>query len=364
MTFDKPFFSDGGFYDDVKACLDWMAARGKMRFDGLIAQSNEPKYAGIKTMKIKPLDELTVDLTTVIDEKNQVRVYSYDKNGPVEENFAPPGEAPSLKSEMGRYTVKNLKLVKGAGNNFIAEYRFLQKEPYLRFKGFRPDKIAPNYHGVVIKTFKDYFIDPTSFDDLTDKTLVPWRKWASVVKRQQVADQIPVGSRVLDIGIGRGGGALYDLLNKCTTVYGIDPDEENLAALKTRFGGEDIKKLELAVIKGQNTSKIQDFIGTPVDVIVSFFSLSFFYKDEKTLDGFVATCSQCCANNGKVIVMFMDGAAVAEKLSDGKWQNNLVSIKGKDVAADKIGSGITIELLTEKIRYFASKMNGWLHMTF
>lgn len=362
---EKPFFSSGNFYDGVVQSLKWMKDHNKMKFDGVIAQSNEPLYAGLQTMKIKPLEELTVDLYTRIDDMKQVRLYSWSKEGLKEENFSKPGEALSMKSELGRYTTVNLKLPKNVKNDFIAEYRFIQKEPFLVFKGFRNEKINPNFHRIVDSVYKDYFITPVSFDDLTDKTLLPWRKWASSVKRKIINDFVPAGARVLDIGIGRGG-TMQETARRASVVFGVDPDTKNIESLTTRIAATEgqerrlLDKIQILEGKGQETDKIIKFIGGPVDVVMSFFSLSFFYKSNKDLDAFVETCKMALSNGGKVILMFMDGERTRRALID-KTVSPLVSITSstENPPKDLVGVPITIDLLTEPDPIFR-KQKEWL----
>ena len=366
----KPFYSDD-FYTSVGKCLEWMKTHSTLKYDGLIAQSNEPVYAGAATMKIKPLNELTVDLETRTDVKDQVRLYAWGGEELREVNLGKPGEKPSLKSEMGRYTVKNLKIPANAPKgNFIAEYRFIEKEPYLRFKGFRNDKVVPNYWGTVKNVYRDFFIDPITYADLQDGTLLPWRKWANSVKRKVINDFVPQGGRVLDIGIGRGG-TMLETAKRASVVYGIDPDTDNLNALETRIStteGENrrlLDKVQLCKGQGQDTEKIIQFIGAPVDVVLSMFSLSFFYKSEKDLDAFVKTCSESCVGGGKLIIMFMDGERTRQELvkNNGIYKNNLISIKStvnNDLKnKNVVGVPITIELLTENDPIFR-KQKEWL----
>lgn len=342
----KPFYP--GFYDGVEKSLNWMKTNKSMKFDGLIAQSDEPVYAGSQTMKIKPLDELTVDLYTRIDEKNQVRLYSWSGNSLKEENFSKPGEEESLKTTMGRYTVKNLKLPVKIKNDFIAEYRFIKEEPYLVYKGMRNEKINPNFHKVVASVYRDYFISPVSYDDLRDQTLMPWRKWASSVKRRVINDFVPAGGRVLDIGIGRGG-TIYDTAKRASAVYGIDPDIKNLESLNQRFDDKLLSNVDIINAKGQDTEKIRKFIGTPVDVILSMFSLSFFYESQKDLNAFVNTCKESLIEGGRLVIMFMDGERVRIALNNKTANNHLLKItcKQENIPKNTVGVPITIELLNE-----------------
>lgn len=347
FDYSKPFYFQKGFFGSIKSAQKWMLSNSSMKFDGFIAQSNEPIYSGIKTMKIKPLDELTVDLLTKIDEKGQVRLYSYNENGPVEENFNPKN-INDMKSELGRYTVKNLKLSKKLDSGSIVEYRFVDKEPWLVYKGIRRDKITPNFHRIVNNVYKDFFVDPTSIDDLTDNTLLPWRKYASFIKRQQIDKFVSVGDRVLDIGIGRGG-TLVETLKKASMVYGIDPNKDNISSLVERMDG-DISRVQLSNIRGQDTKEVIKFIGSPVNVVLSMFSLSFFYENDKTLKAFAKTCIDSVVSTGVIMIMFMDGGS----LKTLPFENKLVSI----IVGKKPGE-IVIDLLNESDPIFR-KQREWL----
>lgn len=364
----KPFYGDGDFYKNLAQAKKWADENGTLKFDGFIAQSNEPIYKGQKTMKIKPMEELTIDLLTKIDDMKQIRLYSRTASGLHEENFSHPNELPSLKSEEGRYTVKNLKIPKNSGNSFIAEYRFIDKEPWLRFKMMRADKIEPNFHKVVRDNYHDYFIDPTTMGDLSDGSILPWRKWASSVKRKLINDYVPFGSRVLDIGIGRGG-TLFETSKKAKMIYGIDPSKENLSALTERLGDDNevLKQIQLANIRGEETSKVVELVGSPVDVVLSMFSLSFFYENEATLNAFCNTIQSCLAKDGKLIIMFMDGESVRKQLEKGaikigKGDSTLVTItagQGANYERGKVGVPITIDLPAEADPIFRNQKE-WL----
>lgn len=336
LDYSKPFYSIDGFFGDLTSAQKWMKEHKGMKFDGFIAQSNEPIYVGLKTMKIKPLDELTVDLLTKIDEKRQVRLYAYSETEDVEVNFNPKN-VEDLASEMGRYTVKNLRLPDTVQSGAIAEYHFINKEPWLRFKGLRTDKLVPNFYKTVNNVYRDYFIDPTSIDDLTDKTLLSWRKWASLTKRTLINTYVNVGDRVLDIGIGRGG-TLLETVKVASQVYGIDPDKANLASLQDRMeSASGMDRVQLANIKGQDTDQVLRFIGSPVNAVLSMFSLSFFFENEKVLDAFVQTCVRSIGDGGRIIIMFMDGGQLSLP-----YGNDLLTIE----STGKNGE-ITIKLLKE-----------------
>ena len=354
FNFDKPFFSTS-FFDDYKKCLEWQSENPDLNFDGQIAQADMPPYKSLMTMKIKPLEEITVDLLTEIN-KGVVTLKSYDKNGLKIEKF---GDGPIKWKE-----------IKGDGESkpgtgFIAEYNLLAEHPWLKFKGYRNDKIKPNFSNVVTSVKHSFYKDPITQEDLLGETLTTWRKWASLNKRNEISEYIYPGSIILDIGVGRGG-TLLAAAKAGAKVFGIDPSKKNLKDLWDRINksieeGEgwtdELKENVMTMVaKGQDTKEIVKFVGNSADAIISMFSLSFFYESEKELDALIETIDMTLGNDGVVLFNFMDGERVGKLLlKDGKIDNDLYSIKlghkgQKDPAvakfkeSEKMGFGIPISI--------------------
>lgn len=360
FDFSKPFFKngvryteegEGTFFDSYAACVEWQDENPQLVFDGQIAQAEDPPYKSFTTMKIKPPEELTVDLFTEIDDKGYVTLKSYtsmkkrdiqlgaDPRGMKVEKF---GTGPDAGKPI------KWKQIRGSGpkkpkSGFIAEYHLLQDYPFVKFKGFRRDKVKPNFSTVVDSVRRSFYDDPITEEDLLGETLLPWRKWASANKRNEINIYIPEGSRILDIGVGRGG-TLLAAAKRASQVYGIDPDKKNLQELWDRIntdvergqrGGWDeflMDRVDTKVAKGQDTEDIIKFIEDPVNAALSMFSLSFFFESEKDLDALVETIDQSVKNTtdqgGVVLVNFMDGERVGKELKDkGKLSTDLYTIK-------------------------------------
>ena len=332
FNFDKPFFlSEPSFYDAFKKCLEWQSENPDMQFDGQIAQTEIPPYKSMTTMKIKPLEEMTVDLLTEIDSKGHVTFKSYDKSGLKIEKMSFGGDAPIKWKDIRGSADKRPKI-----NGFIAEYNLLKDFPWVKFKGYRIDKIKPNFSNVVSSVKYSFYNDPVTEEDLLGETLLPWRKWASLNKRKEIAEYIPTGSRILDIGVGRGG-TLREAA-KVGQVFGIDPSKKNLDDLWLRInnsmdrqeGGwtEELKgNVMTMVARGQDTEEIEKFIGDKVDAVLSMYSLSFFFESEADLDALIQTIDNTLDTNGVVLFNFMDGERVGERLLKGNIDTDLYSIK-------------------------------------
>ena len=377
FDFSKPFFvngallgenGSGNFFDSYARCVEWQDEHPDIAFDGQIAQAEDPPYKSFNTMKIKPPEELTVDLHTTIDSKGAVTLQSYTSDqGMQVEKF---GEGTPVK----------WKDIRGDGpkkvkSGFIGEYNLLEEFPFVKFKGFRRDKIKPNFSKVVDSVRRSFYDDPITEDDLLGETLLPWRKWASANKRDEIEMYIPKNARILDVGVGRGG-TLLAAAKRGSQVYGIDPDEKNLEDLWDRIhtsvendGAWDEhmeERVNTLVAKGQDTEKIVEFIGSPVTAALSMFSLSFFYESEKDLDALIETLDQTLYKSkeqgGVVIFNFMDGDKVGYALKDKKISNELYTIKlghknktdKKGVKAFKedvdVGVGVPISIKFEKER--------------
>jgi hypothetical protein len=349
FDFSKPFFrngaligekGDGNFFDSFEKCIEWQSDMPDIDFDGQIAQPENPPYKSFTTMKIKPLDELTIDLYTEIDNKGYVTFKSYTATKKREQYLGEDVRGMQVE-KFGPDPIK-WKQIKNNGPSrkklpptFIAEYNLLREEPFIRFKNLRLDKIKPNFSKVVSSVKKSFYDDPITEDDLLGETLLPWRKWASANKRNEIAEYVNNGSRILDIGVGRGG-TLLAAAQKGSDVYGIDPNKKNLKDLWKRIDDSIDKgkwddvlrdRIQTMVARGQDTEEIIKFIGDKVDVVISMFSLSFFFESEDDLNALINTIDKSSEKDGTVIVNFMDGDRVGQQLKNKTIDTDLYKIK-------------------------------------
>lgn len=345
FTYRKPFYGTfgGNVYDAIEDAFAWMDENDDLEYDGLILQRNDEPYwapfpAVTSTMKWKPLDEITVDLRTKVNSEGQVELFSVNQN-------IKGGDHAGLQKESfveGVMTVLDLNIPEEIADSgdFIGEYAFQKDEPYVAFKNLRPDKTDPNFHAVVKSNKDSFFRNPVTRQDLTGETLKTWRKWASALKRDMVNNLIPEGSRVLDIGVGRGGGALFDLSRRASMVYGIDPDKDNLKELRDRidsnsFTDEQKERIVVAKLKGQDTEEIIDLIeDEKVDVITMFFSISFLYENAEEFEALMETIDQAAKTRrygSMVIIQLMDGNQVYDMFVKNGAQTGKTYKLGNDV---------------------------------
>jgi len=330
FTYDKPFFGHpgGNVYNAIRQTFEWMDENSDLEYDGLILQRNDEPYwepfpKVTSTMKWKPLDEITVDLLTKITSDGLVELFSVNPN-------IKGGNHAGLQKErfvdyVPKYGELDIPEDLTEEGDFIAEYYFEQESPFLRFKMVRTDKTEPNFHAVVKSNRDSFFRNPVSREDLLGGTLKTWRKWASALKRDIVNETIPASMRVLDIGVGRGGGALFDLSRRAAKVYGIDPDKDNLEELRNRlsssgFTDDQKERIVVAQLKGQDTEKILELVGDErVDVITMFFSISFFYENEKELNALMKTIDRVAKSRRQgamLVFQLMDGNKIANEMKE------------------------------------------------
>ena len=285
----------------------------------------------------------------------------------------------------------------------------------------RPDKDRPNFVDVAIDVFKD-MVNPFESYKLLElfKPMFKFRKYHNQIKRE-IITYFCGNKTILDLGIGRGGD--IDKYKKVATnkVFGVEPNQTNCGELLERFPEyvnyadkakycaihsdvvathfcqtctdnqylctkcdkeaheyakmrghvrERIDKdkfVELINTKAQNTTQIVEKIGVEgVDVVASFFSLSFFFfpSKPKDLQNLVQTISQNLKEGGYFIGTTIDGDRTKALLNslpnktfdfgDGSIKLNAddtVSFNIKDsIAEDQLESLVNFESLKNELR--------------
>ena len=178
----------------------------------------------------------------------------------------------------------------------------------------RPDKDRPNFVGVAIDVFKD-MVRPFESYKLLElfKPMFKFRKYHNQIKRE-IINYFCGNKTVLDLGIGRGGD--IDKYKQAGTkkIFGVEPNATNYGELLERFPeyaktGKDTF-MELIKTDAQDTAQIVEKVGVEgVDVVASFFSLSFFFFPDKPddLQKLVQTVSQNLKEGGHFIGTTIDG---------------------------------------------------------
>jgi len=347
----KPFFDlqnspNSTFFENVKQCFEWMDSNDNLKYDGIVAQIINEEYKNTKTMKWKNIDKLSIDLRvkskkSKINEINESSIINCDLWMEYDNKASHTNEEKIFEG------TKQFELVNfGCDfiNNSIVEFK-LEKPGVLKAIKIRDDKVKPNFDKTVNDTWK-LMHNPITKQDLLGETMFFYRKWANVSKKKVIQYYVPSSSIVLDIGIGRGGDiSKWKHINK---LYGIDVDQENLNEFYKRVESlPNRDSFQAKLIGGEDTEEIKKFVeGKKMDVISSFFSLTFFPSSSSFFNSFLQTLDEMSKVGTKFIGITMDGEKVRKTLGrKKKIKNDLYSItKVKFIPKQKLGNEIVVDI--------------------
>ena len=148
------------------------------------------------------------------------------------------------------------------------------------------------------------------------KCLIEMRRYHNIEKGNLItkyASPSEDKKTVLDLGFGRGGDIFKYEKTDVEFVYGIEPNREFIEESKRRLEKSKMKqKIKIINTKAQETSEILDALkkngkDQKVDIVSSFFSLTFFFESENELDRLVNTVASTIKVGGYFIGTTMDG---------------------------------------------------------
>ena len=209
-------------------------------------------------------------------------------------------------------------------------YEFSYDEKFVLLRE-RPDKKEPNYYTVAENVWEDInnpYTEEELLRLLKPKVLEEYRKYHNLIKRGLI-EEFCTQKKILDLGIGRGGD-LGKYEDACISyLWGVEPLEINYKEFEKRLDNRPFmkKRTELIIGVAQDTDVIVDKIRpNKVDVVSSFFSLSFFFNKEgeeyPDLDKLVDTIDRTLKDGGVFIGATIDGQRtkeLLEKLDDKKF---------------------------------------------
>ena len=210
--------------------------------------------------------------------------------------------------------------------NGIYEFTYQNKEFVLLRK--RDDKEKPNFKSITGKpnTVDSVWRDMKNpFEEYRlvnlFKPIRKMRRLHNLIKRNLISSYCKQ-KIVLDLGIGNGGDLSKYLNANTSFIFGVEPYDKNYNELLNRLTDELKDKVKLIKKRAQDTKDIVKIVGNKgVDIVSSFFSLSFFFfKDRPTdVDELVQTISQNLKEGGYFIGTTIDGEKTKKFLQK---QNN------------------------------------------
>ena len=245
-------------------------------------------------------------------------------------------------------------------NDKIYEFKY-ENEKFVLLRE-RPDKTDPNYYTVAENVWED-IMNPYTEEELLKllkpKVLEEYRKYHNLIKRGLI-DEFCQQNKILDLGIGRGGD-LGKYEEACVSyLWGVEPLEINYKEFEKRLDNRPFmkKRTTLIIGKAEDTDKISETIGSDkVDVVASFFSLSFFFNREgesyPNLDKLVDTIDKTLKDErGFFIGTTIDGEKTRELLeNDNKFDFGEGYIRLLDKDDNKVEVEIRDTIVETQLEY-------------
>jgi len=329
----KEFWQEDSFYDSVNIVLQI----DNLPQDGLIIQSPKSQYtSGISgnVYKWKPQDQLTIDFKFIPAIKEEAK----DLIIPLhldEESELIDGFIYKIYNKDG----KNLKMFFGNNKKYYDGFVVLEEpdislnnrivecvwdEDQQRFYPMRTrvDRLDPNNIPTALGNWED-IIKPITIDTISGNNLVIMRKYHNNQKLNFLKESFTEGDTIVDIGSGRGGDLLKWKKLNLSKVYCIEPSKDNLDILQERADNLNIDyeiiKLNYGIDNVSKFKKDVDF--SEVDGVVSFFSLTFLFKDKGMYDNLLKSL-KLFRPGTNFIGMVMDGLSVSGLLDDYRIDND------------------------------------------
>lgn len=255
--------------------------------------------------KWKPVEKLTIDfaITWVQAEPNRrsLRLSSISDDGQLVQF-----NGTSINSFNGNVDVEN-PLIRNVRSGKIVEFSW-DGDKFVPFR-LRTDKVGPN--GVEIAEDNwDAIHAPITQADLSGETFTLLYKVHNRIK-SRLLQLLPNGSTLLDLGSGQGGDLIkWSHLSK---VVAVEPDSAHITEFNRRLSLLGMQnKVKILQADAEDTDTITQFVGQRVDAIALMLSMTFFWKDNETLDRLANTIISNLKPGGRILFLTMDGDAVRQ----------------------------------------------------
>ena len=359
----KEYFTEGSIYNKTNDALytikeEYEKDPDLEEFeDGLIIQpAHFGEYKNPFTFKWKPADKMTVDLLLrrVSPERYEGAMAQIEER---KENSVDNGDwIDDARSEDGTlYSIsaglKGGKLIQFTGtyrskvtgyvlvdddslDGKVVELHFDTEEKRFKVYRVRYDRTRPNGDDVVRSVWMD-IMNPISEETLRGVTMKVMRRYHNLYKRNALALNFRSGDSILDIGSGRGGDLSKWRTLGLRKVFAVEPNEENLEEFKKRYEEGNFERslsVEFLNYRAEQWKSIGKALGgASINGITSFFSLTFFFKNEKRLRGLLKTLS-LIPHRGKFVGSVMDGGRVRDLLRIKPDDERVEKLLSKDVS--------------------------------
>jgi len=312
--------------------------------DGLIFTCVNGTFKQNKIYKYKWPSKLSIDflidnITVVSDILKTAKVYVQGKNNQIL-NFNTQRAELRTTLDVNKLSINPLFNIIKNGDIVECVWDF-DSSVWIPYK-IRYDKDKPNFIDVAKDVFEDINNNPDvmdivtnnmSKDDSKDKTsvsdpsgrdssgrdtrpldnntemcLTNFNKYSNVEKRKLI-EKYATGV-VLDLGTGKLGDIhKYNKNKHVKKLWGVEPDEFNRTEALKRLSEKADLRIDVKILpfKAQETEKIVDAVKDEVDVVSSFFSLTFFFENKNILNSFCETVSRNLKAGGHFIGTTMDG---------------------------------------------------------
>ena len=368
----KTFICTGNLERDILNIMRYMynryGSKALENNDGIMFTPVEMPYLNKDTLKFKFPSTMTIDF--YIDNKNEEFSFSSISSERKDKTtFNVKVYDKSDKKVLFDSTFKhklnpiltvypNDVLYSSLDNGMIVEALYDRENKTFVPTRIRDDKDMPNFIGVASDVFND-IMDPLELDTLvklihdkyvyskkevdSDKKEKKYYTTKKEYKKKEIKEDCLEGMRkynnnikrdlimeytrekkVLDLGFGYGGDIHKYADADVEFVWGVEPNDDNYKEAQKRILAKSSMKDKVKIIplKAQESGDIFDKMkdskkrDQKADVVASFFSLTFFFENEKELDRLINTVAQGVKLGGYFIGTTMDGESTYNYFKD------------------------------------------------
>lgn len=134
------------------------------------------------------------------------------------------------------------------------------------------------------------------------------RKFHNFIKKIYIDKSSEPGTRLLDLGCGKGGDIYKWISNKnIVSVKGFDINADSIAEAKRRLKGYSNFKKKSITFKVLDLSENVLKCPKKFDLITSFFAFHYFFKNKKSIETILKSIDNCSKAGTTLILTLFDG---------------------------------------------------------